>query len=148
MAANMTNLFEAIYTRYAMFRAEDDAYTLTEGRMARTQAPDLWGKAHVPYIVVTQIGGSIDEMFSGDALENVNLQFSVFHRFRNDAGPASLVMQSLIQFFNFRTLHIPGTEEYIRMRRDGMQRETIDIRTYIHISQDWFVEQQVPHDWR
>ena len=144
MAADLTNLFEAMYKRYALFTGPTDAYTLTTGRIYRAAAP---AGATVPYIVVTQVGGSILEMFSRDSIESATIQMSVYDRFKNDASGASQIMQSLIHIFNWCALYIPSDETYIRMRREAMQKETVEDRTYIHIWQDWTAERQVP-SWR
>ena len=140
MAADLTDLFQALYKRYAKFRGPTDAYTLTDGRFHRTLAP---AGQTFPYIVVTQIGGAILEMFSGDALEDASFQTSVFAEFRNDASAASAIIQSLIGIFNWSTLHIPAHETFIRMRREGLQREVVEDQDIIHISQDWFVEREI-----
>lgn len=133
-----------MYERYESFRGPTDAYTLTAGRLHRTMAP---ANTTPPYIVVMQIGGTIAEMFSGESIEDVSLQMSVYDEFRNDISRASAIMQSLIGIFNWCTLAIPGIDVYIRMRREGMQRELIEDQDYVHVSQDWFLERQVPA-WR
>ena len=144
MAADLTNLYQAIYKRYAKFTGETDAYTLTGGRLFRTMAP---AGAEFPYIVLAQIGGSISEMFSGDALEDALFQMSIFDVFINDISRASSITQSMIHIFNWAELYIPSDEIFIRMRREGLQRETVDERTHIHITQDWLIERHVPA-WR
>lgn len=144
MSADMTDLFQAIYTRYARFKSPVSPHTLTGGRLFRTQAP---AGVQAPYIVITQIGGSINEMFSHDALEEVMAQMSVFGEFNNDMAPTSQIMQGLITIFNWCILHIPGAETYIRMRREGMQHEIVDDMIYAHIWQDWVIEKQVPADF-
>ena len=144
MTADMTDIFEAIYQRYAKFRGGQDAYTLTGGRLYRTQAP---AGADFPYIIVSNFGGIIHEMFSGEALEDINIQFSIYDKFRNDASNASAAMLSLIAIFNWCDLYIPGAQKFIRMRREGMQIEQSEELTHVHISQDFRVERQVP-TWR
>ena len=144
MPADPTDLLQAIYKRYAKFTGPTDAYTLTVGRLYRTQAP---AGAKFPYIVVTLVGGSIGEMFSGNALEDATVQMSVFDEFRNDASGASAIMQSLIAIFNWCELHVPAAETFIRMRREGLQQEVTEDQTHIHVFQDWLIERQVPA-WR
>jgi len=144
MTADMTDIFEAIYQRYAKFRGEQDAYTLTDGRLYRTQAPP---GADFPYIVVSNVSGIVHEMFSGEALEDIDIQFSIYDKFRNDATTASAIMLSLIAVFNWCDLSISGAQDFIRMRREGMQREICEDMTHVHVSQDFKLERQVP-TWR
>ena len=144
MTADMTDIFEAIYQRYAKFQGERDAYTLTGGRLYRTQAPP---GAKFPYIIVSNFGGMIYEMFSGEALEDIDIQFSIYDKFRNDATNASATMLSLITIFNWCELYVPGAQTFIRMRREGMQIEQSEEMTHVHISQDFKLERLVP-TWR
>ena len=144
MPADITDLFAAMYERYAMFTGERDAYTLTEGRFHRTQAP---APTVFPCIVVVQIGGDIGEMFSGDSLESATIQMSVFTEFKNYASAASAIMRSLIAIYNRCELAIPEDEDFVSMMRAGTTRESVEDRTHIHIAQDWAVTRHIPK-WR
>ena len=144
MPADITDLFAAMYERYAMFTGDHDAYTLTGGRFHRTQAPS---PTVFPCIVVAQIGGNIGEMFSGDSLETATIQTSVFAEFKNDATAASAIMRSLIAIFNRCELVIPEDEFFVSILRDGLQRESVESGTHIHIVQDWAITRHIPR-WR
>ena len=144
MPADITDLFSALYERYALFTGERDAYTLTGGRFHRTQAP---APTVFPCIVAAQIGGSIGEMFSGDSLESVTIQTSVFAEFKNDASTASAIMRSLVAIFNRAELVIPEDEFFVSILREGLPRETVENRTHIHIAQDWAITRHIPK-WR
>ena len=144
MPADLTNLFQAILTRYRLFRGPTDAYTLTAGRMYRTMAP---ARANFPLIILTQVGGVLLETFQDGALEDVSMQMSIFDKFPNDASRASGIMQSLVGIFDRCELFIPSEEIYVGMRREGLQREVIEDQTHIHISQDWLIMRHVPA-WR
>ena len=141
MASDLTNVFNAIYERYAGFVGEDDPYTLTDGRMHRTLAP---APTVFPCIVVALIGGDIKEMFSGDSLDTAILQMSVFAEFGNDASTASAIMRRLIAIYNRCELWIPEDESYVAMIREGFQRESVEDRTHIHIAQDWAIVRHIP----
>jgi len=142
--ADITDLFAALYERYAQFTGDRDAYTLTAGRFHRTQAPS---PTVYPCIVVAQAGGDIGEMFSGDSLETATIQTSVFAEFGNDASPASAIMRSVIAIYNRCTLEIPEDEFFVSMLREGLQRESVENGTHIHIAQDWAVTRHIPK-WR
>jgi len=111
----------------------------------RTQAPP---GVDFPIIVVQQTGGSINEMFSGESLDNISLQMSVFDEYRNDATRASKLMRNLVDIYNWQELPIPDADEFIRMKRDGLPTETIEDMSHIHIYQDWTLEHQVPTIFR
>jgi len=144
MPADITDLFSALYERYAQFTGDRDAYTLTGGRFHRAQAPD---PTVFPCIVVVQVGGDIGEMFSGDSLESATIQTSIFAKFRNDASTASAIARSLIAIYNRCELAIPEDEEFVSMLREGLQRESIENSTHIHIAQDWAITRHIPK-WR
>ena len=146
MAFDMTDLFHALYQQYAAFRGETDAYTLTEGRFYRMQAPDGAVK-HGPVVVLSQAGGTISPMFSKDTIEMIVMQMSVFDEFKNDAKRATRVMKSLIGIYEYASILIPDSAVFVSMKREGMQTESIDDRTHVHIRQDWTVSQHVPA-WR
>jgi len=141
MAADLTDLFAAIYERYTEFSGDADPYTYTDGRMHRVQAPS---PTKFPCIVVALVGGDVREMFSGDSLDTAILQMSLFAKFKNDVEEASAVMRRLIEIYNRCVLWIPGAETYVSMIREGYQREAIENRTHIHIAQDWAVVRHVP----
>ena len=141
MAADLTDLFAALYERYAQYVGERDAYTLTDGRFHRTLAPS---PTVFPCIVLSLVGGDIKEMFSGDSLDTAFIQMSVFAKFENDASGASAIMRSLIAIFNRSNLWIPEDECFVSILRNGYQREIVENRTHIHISQDWAIVRQIP----
>jgi len=142
--ADITDLFDALYKRYALFRGDRDAYTLTGGRFHRAQAPS---PTVFPCIVAVQMGGSIGEMFSGDSLETATLQTSVFAEFKNDASTASAIMRSLAAIYNRCTLVIPEDEAFVSILREGLPRESVENGTHIHIAQDWAITRHIPK-WR
>jgi len=144
MALDMTDIYAALYERFDRFHDINDAFTLTDGRLYRTQAP---AGPTFPCIVVTQVGGNVSEMFSGESLDDITLQMSVFAEYRNDATLASKIMKSLIEIYNWQELAIPSGEAFLRMRREGIQQEVIEDRSHIHVFQDWILEIQVP-TWR
>ncbi len=144
MALDMTDVYAALYERFDKFHDVDDAFTLTDGRFYRSQAPV---PTVFPCIVIAQIGGSISEMFSLESLDDISLQMSVFAEYRNDTTLASKIMRSLIRIYNWKELTIPSGETFLRMRREGIQQEVVEDRTHIHIFQDWVLEVQVP-TWR
>ena len=144
MPADITDLFAALYERYAQFTGDRDAYTLTGGRFHRAQAPS---PTVFPCIVVVQVGGDIGEMFSGDSLETATVQMSVFAAFKNDASAASAIMRSLVAIFNRCELAIPEDEAFVSILREGLQRESIESATHIHIAQDWAITRHIPK-WR
>ena len=144
MPADITDLYSALYERYAQFTGDRDAYTLTGGRFHRAQAPN---PTVFPCVVVAQIGGDIGEMFSGDSLETATIQTSIFAEFKNDASTASAIARSLIAIFNRAELAIPEDEYFVSILRDGLQRESVESRTHIHIAQDWAITRHIPK-WR
>ena len=144
MPADITDLFAAMYERYAQFTGDRDAYTLTGGRFHRAQAPS---PTVFPCIVAVQVGGNIGEMFSGDSLESATVQMSVFAEFKDDASTVSAIMRSLIAIFNRCELAIPEDEIFVSILRAGLQRESIENGTHIHIAQDWAITRHIPK-WR
>ena len=144
MPADITDLFAAMYERYAQFTGDRDAYTLTGGRFHRAQAPS---PTVFPCIVLVQVGGDVGEMFSGDSLETATVQMSVFAEFRNDASAASAIMRSLVAIFNRCELAIPEDEFFVSMLREGLQRESVENGTHIHVAQDWAITRPIPK-WR
>lgn len=142
----MNDLFRALYAEYAAHRGDADAYTLTGGRLYRTQVPARYSSTF-PYIVVSLVGGSLARVFGDDIFETARLQISVFDQFNSASGlggtvRAGQIWESMVLLLEHATLFMLDSSEHIAFRREGFPREMME-NGVVHLNGDWMLERQV-----
>jgi hypothetical protein len=136
----MNNVFAAIYRRFRRMTGPKDPYTLTGGKMFRTQTPP--GTAlDPPYIVVTFVSEAPLRTFNHDNIEQSTLQMMVYGEFKNDSSPVAEVWDAVKRLYDLCDLGTMDDSTHVVMRRINTHSETVSGHV-VQVGGDWRIERQ------